>query len=293
MKTYAIRRCNPFLGVLQVLEYGSDRAVSSNGLSWEIELRAERSVGWGSLNSDNCQTAWYRYGCWTAQDGLVERPLAPQFDRRIFRRRCETLIGVISEQLQQLPFRLMDKFEYWLFDGDDRRPLALLASVLPGHTLPSPEPRKWAASLGPRGVPGQRRFPDADTLEAWVRQYAGANGFRHWVQRQTDGSGLVAETQNRLPAQAFPAFLLAEDWPDTRLTCMAREYMAWTAPALLTLQHLSRPERSRLEKSLNVQAESVEHHWRLYPEILDNDRVRTARVQCHLQRAHKSGGEMR
>ncbi len=50
IQAYAIRRVNPFIGVLQVIETEGGRAISSNGVVWEIELRTERSGMWGSLN---------------------------------------------------------------------------------------------------------------------------------------------------------------------------------------------------------------------------------------------------
>ena len=62
---YAIRRVNPFLGVLQVIETAGGRAVSSNGVVWNIEIRAERATGWGSLNQNKTQVAYYRYGLWS------------------------------------------------------------------------------------------------------------------------------------------------------------------------------------------------------------------------------------
>ena len=41
--SYAIRRVNPFLGVLQVIETEGGRASSANGVVWDIEVIAERS----------------------------------------------------------------------------------------------------------------------------------------------------------------------------------------------------------------------------------------------------------
>ncbi len=48
-----------------------------------------------------------------------------------------------------------------------------------------------------------------------------------------------------------------------------REYIKWIAPSLLTLQHLDKAIRGRLENNLHVQAISIEHHRHLYPAILD------------------------
>ena len=61
VRGYAIRRVNPLLGVLQVIETAGGRAVSSNGVVWDIEIRAE----WGSLNQNKTQVAYYRYGLWS------------------------------------------------------------------------------------------------------------------------------------------------------------------------------------------------------------------------------------
>ena len=50
VRSYAIRRVNPFLGVLQVIETEAGRAASGNGVVWDIEVRTEQSRGWGRLN---------------------------------------------------------------------------------------------------------------------------------------------------------------------------------------------------------------------------------------------------
>jgi hypothetical protein len=285
VRRYAIRRVNPFLGVLQVIETADSRAASANGVAWDIQIRAERQPLWGSLNQNDREMAWYRYGLWSEQDGLVSRPLAPHLDPQFFRQECNRLIERIRECLERLPFRLEDNRELWLFDRADRQPLALLAAARPGGAPPSPEPKSWSSSLGTSGVPSQRRYPETSALEAMIRQQAGFNINKHWVTRQEDGSGLIETSNTRLPAAVFPAFLLVEDWPEAEQVQLASGYIEWIAPSLLTLQNLGRHERARLEKCLTIQAGSVEHHWHLYPEIIDTNCIRAARVQCGLQKA--------
>ena len=82
----------------------------------------------------------------------------------------------------------------------------------------------------------------------------------------------------------LPSFLICEDWPDEKEISLVNNYIAWVAPSLLSLQHLSETERDRLESYLNVQAISVEHHWHLYPETVDEKKLAAARVQCRLQK---------
>ena len=48
---YALRRLNPFLGVVQVVETPSGRASSSNGLVWDVQILTEGPADWGSLGS--------------------------------------------------------------------------------------------------------------------------------------------------------------------------------------------------------------------------------------------------
>ena len=54
-------------------------------------------------------------------------------------------------------------------------------------------------------------------------------------------------------------------------------------------QQLDSRQRERMENSLNIQAASVEHHWQLYPEIIDEDRPTAARGQCRLEKVNHGG----
>ena len=286
IQAYAIRRVNPFLGVLQVIETEAGRAISSNGVVWEIELRTERSGMWGSLNKHAKEAVYYRFGLWSAEDGLVNRPLAPHLDRDPLTIQCDTLIGCIEERLQYLPFKLIDNRELWLFDKEERQPLALLASLKPGDKPPSPEPKYWKSCLGANGVASQYRFPDARHLEQLVERTASLNIRKYWVNREDDGSGMLERNGERIKVNEFPGFLICENWPNEEDMSLVNNYIAWVAPSLLSLQHLNKNERDRLERHLNVQAVSVEHHWHLYPATVDETRLTAARVQCRLQKTH-------
>ncbi len=289
VRSYAIRRVNPFLGVLQIIETDGGRAISANGVVWDIEVLAKRSSsGWGSLNRNIQGKAYYRYGLWSLQDGLVARPLAPHLESDPLTHKCQQLITCIRQRLDQLPFCLQDNRELWLFDQESKHPLALLASATGDSQLPSPEPKYWAACIGADGVPSQRRFPATRELEAQVKQRAGFNIDKRWVTRQDDGSAIIDKNGEYLDAADFPAFLVAEIWSDKEHARRASDYIDWTSPALLTLQHLNYSERLRLEERLTIQAISVEHHWHLYPDIIDEKRVNAARVQCRLQKSGNS-----
>lgn len=289
--SFALRRVNPFLGVLQVIKTNDGRAVSTNGIVWDIEVRAERNDGWGSLNRNNRQLAYYRYGLWSLEDGLVSRPLAPQLDNTPLSEQCNRIIQCITDRLELLPFNLIDSRELWLFDQNDEQPLVLLASMTKDSQPPSPEPKYWTSSIGANGAPSQYRFPQAQELETMVKQVAGFNIKTQWIDRRDDGSGISGNKTKLISGDMFPSFLITEKWPQTNQEKLVADYIEWISPSLLTLQHLDREERKRIEKNLNIQAISIEHHWHLYPEIIDEQCLTAARVQCRMQKAGNNRSE--
>jgi hypothetical protein len=284
IKAYAIRRVNPFLGVLQVIETAGGRATSSNGVVWDIELRTERSGMWGSLNRGVKEAVYYRCGLWSAEEGLVNRPLAPHLDRDSLTIQCGILIKCIEQRLQYIPFKLIDNRELWLFDKSEQQPLALLASQKHDDKALSPEPKYWKSCLGANGVASQYRYPGAAELERLVERTASTNICKYWVNREDDGSGSLQRNGESIKIHNLPRFLLSESWSSDEVLSLVSDYMAWIAPSLLSLQHLAEAERDFLESHLNVQAVSIEHHWQLYPEIKDEKKITAARVQCRLQK---------
>lgn len=285
VRCYARRRLNPFMGVLQIIETGGGRAISANGIVWDIEVMAKLPRSQLSQMSNTPQQAYYRYGLWSEADGLVNRPLAPHLETDPLTQQSEVLIQLIRQHTANLPFTLIDDIELWLFDADAQYPLVLLASLLPHQPRPSPEPRRWTGCMGAEGVPSQRRFTDITQLEEQVKQRAGFNQQRIWIQRHGDGTGYsMTDNAMQYAADIFPPCLIQEEaWSDSLQQQRVKKYIQWIAPSLLTLQRLSREQRHSLETQLHVQAVSVEHHWHLYPEVIEASLLQAARVQCQIQ----------
>ena len=82
-KCYAVRRVNPFVGALHVLETPLGRAQTVNGVVWELELLTTvASREWGSLNKNSTRTIYSRYGLWSeAAPGL---PVALRDNRELW-----------------------------------------------------------------------------------------------------------------------------------------------------------------------------------------------------------------
>jgi hypothetical protein len=285
VRNYAIRRVNPFRGVMQVIESEEGRALSCNGVVWEILVRATKG-NTSDMPADHATSkTYYRFGLWSMGDGLMKRSNSPAAGQDYFElmSKCETLVDRVQARHDQLPFQLEDSLELWLFDSDSQRPFALLSSSLPDSALPSAEAEYWSACIGANGSPAQRRFPQAHELEEQVSTRAGLDINRHWVQRLPGGEGIVVHTGRAIPADHFPLLLLDENWQRDEEQQRAREYIKWISPSLLTLQHLDKDARVRLENNLNVQAISIEHHWHLYPEIINSTWLKAARVQCRIE----------
>lgn len=279
IRHYGIRRLNPFLGVLQIIETDDGRASTTNGLVWHIELQIAKSPDWGSLNASNADKEWLLFGLWSDKEGLIKAPMSNNSGGL----RVEYLIKAIQDLQHQLPFPLKDNRELWLLDELEQKPLALLMSMVPGASSNSQKPRYWRGCLEKQGIGGQHRFAEIDRLEMEVRKRAGFNISRLWVT--WDSQRTYAETDHgeHLSRNIFPPFGISEDWRDERKRALMQRYLNWVSPALLTLPSLNDIERARLESKLEMRACRIEYYWRLYPRILDNKKIVSARVQARLQ----------
>lgn len=281
---YAIRRINHFLGVLQVIETEFGRATSANGLSWEIEVSERIELDQAGSDIPEQQNNYYHHGLWSEEQGLIQRPLSLTDKGEDFFAQGEYVISQVRKFSAYLPFGLKDCIEYWLLDKNDQQPLALLASTTNENLLPEPLPKYWSCCLGLKGVHGQCRFPGTDELEFLVKERAGFNRRTAWFQRRPNGDGIDLNSGDVFPGGYFPPYLIQTKWIEAMHGGLVNDYIKWVAPSLLTLD-LQAQERRFLEESLHVQAVSVEHLWRLYPDVLNETLINPARVQSRMQSA--------
>lgn len=283
IRCYALRRLNPFLGVQQIVETSYGLASTTNGLVWHIHVLVEMPAGWGSLGSDDEDKAWGLYGLWSEKDGLVDSPVAAQRQDEQASKDAAQIIEILREYHERLPFALADRRELWLLDEVQKKPLALLFSMLPEARRPRPEPRYWTGCLGRNGSAGQRRFSEIERLEAQVRKRAGFNIERLWVTWDSERVSAVSDGGKPMQVDEFPLFGIREDWSNREEQELVERYIDWIAPSMLTLPYLDDYRRNRLESRLQKQACSIEYHWRLYPRILDEKKLTAARVQAKLE----------
>jgi hypothetical protein len=275
---YAVRRLNPFLGVMEVVEIGAARALSTDGRYWQIQVEAEQPEHtWRSEAPGHGTIRFFRAGDWSAERGLSRVPANPLLDLGAMRDGSERMAAVLEHVQAQLPFPLTDRFEYWLFDAGGR-PLALLAATVEQGYCRDIHADRWQA-----GLQGNPLF-DRDSLERQVHDAAGPVPRRRWYERCGDGSGRPLDGgAGSLPAEAFPALPLRSHWPDAEEQARAQDYLHRLAPRLLALDGLDVVLRRELEQAACRQALQVADHYGLYPEVLQPELLAAARVEARLR----------
>lgn len=270
VECFARRIMAPFQGVLQVIRVGAGEAESVDGVNWILYAAHPDILAHSGLSE-------VRFGTWSAEDGLRRALVRGTAAGDLIERIGQPLIGALQAFAEQAPFPLQDHREYWLLDGETRAPIVLIDTRLPEEPVPPAEPHNW--------LPGQAArdgFAGLAQLEAMIAQRAGRRPEAAWFERQADGSGVDRE-QRCFPESHFPRFMLTRRWPDAPQRRLAREFIDWWAPALLQLQHLNDSERAELEAVAARRATVLARLFRLYPKLVDERRIRVARVQARMQ----------
>jgi hypothetical protein len=295
IECYAQRLLNPFRGVVHTIRYRSAEAVTTDGVEWDIYVANDALLDGLGRAAKRTQISDIRYGHWSAEKGLKRGPLFPSDDFK----RLEEMGAVVYEHLlamhRNVPFALLDQFELWLLDRAER-PLALLHSVRNDSETDTRPPLDWRAGLAAQdnfrssAIEGLAESPAA-YLTRCVNSLSA--GVAQWFSRADDGAGLGLHTLNGgkhlrgrvLESEAFPPLFIATAKMDAPHQRLVRDYLAWQAPWLLLLPHLDLATRRTLETYACRQPELVEKHCRLYPTVIDQAAVQSARVEAALERS--------
>jgi hypothetical protein len=279
---YSLRRLSPYQGTVQVVEVPGFRAMSADGITWQIQVLRHHSRISG-------------YGTWRI-DGSGDV---------IETGRTRTLLAALRA-LPRLPFAPADRLELWLLDNQERLPLALLASTLRRSAPPRALRVQWQAALAgddsfvapSLGVaPGGTEpfMPHREVINRFVRSAAGAQPLAQWFVRDLGGHGTGLAgghateglVERELESDAFPELLVREEWSRDAERNLVRDYHDWQAPALLTHRELRRTTRDRLERAACHQAEKLYRVRHLLPEIVNTDMVKVAMVEAVLRQSSR------
>lgn len=291
---YAQRLLNPFRGVMNVIRYQSAEAVTTDGINWEIYVSND-TLREGLDSSKRIQTSDVRYGSWSEQAGLRRGPIFPSEDFKRLEGMGATIYEALPELHKQLPFAFTDHYELWLLNMDEQ-PLALIHSVTEQSEIETDIPVQWRA-----GNHCQKYFkPEldifiaedmtaAEMLMLHVNSTAGFPLKAKWFHRNSYGNGRCVacinaeDNETELPATAFSKFFINAHEDNTACKQLLDAFIVWQAPWLLLLPTLSRQEREYFEQQARQQALMVAAQFRLYPEIINEDTIKAARVEAMMR----------
>lgn len=281
---FSIRRLNPFKGLLQVYQLDSARALSADGLAWEIQVLSDSPQGlWANTPFSGQQ--YYTFGRWSSDLGLEQVPVNPLFNIRQMINSAEALMEQLSDACGDLPFPPGDPYELWLLDAEKHQPIALLASCREEAQCNEIHRERWIAAEPDE----QNPLTHAPALENTIMQRAGQQRLTQWFLRNKDAGASSCDNPARSrPAADFPELLVTEAWEDDDERELVQDYINWKAPQLLMLPNISDKTRERLEKIAIKQAEAVDRLWRLYPQIHNQDLLKSARVEAKIRSANRN-----
>ncbi len=252
----------PFSGQVQIAQSNTYRALTLDGQIWEVQYVKRIHV---------------RVGTFTASELNSRTFSAEQLDKDVAEPELLDLLDYLADIT--LPFPANDHFEYWLLDKEEQKPLALIyacseeeqmakfPSRAEWNTLPDAvmSVEKTAAEIEAQQPPVNYR------LERQVAERSGMYPKAQWFDRRQPND------------EAFPSFLVREDWQTSAETELCKRYIERQAPRLLMLQCLTNPERGRLEQCCEPYATEVARFCGLYPEILNKEDIRALQVEARLK----------
>ncbi len=270
VRSFSVRLMPPYSGQVQIAENDNYRALTVDGLVWEIQFVNRTHVRVATMTPSDIKS--YVADPETLEDGSVDQDLLE-------------LITYLTDV--ELPFAGADRFEYWLLDSKDRSPLALVFScvkatqmekfparpdwtALPAAVMPVAKTEAEEASQSP---------PVNYQLERMVAERAGLNGKGMWFDRDDNDPDF------------FPPLMVREDWETEAEQDLCRRYIERQAPRLLMLHGLERDDRQRLEACCRPQAVEVARFVGVYPEIVDKELIQTLCVEARFRAAHDQEGK--
>jgi len=235
IRAYSQRLLPPFSGMVQIAESKRARAQSFDGLKWDIQYFS----GNEKLEDQNFRAHGYGldkgyYDVASVNNGTLKTFMFPSHvDADQVAESIQELADFISGAPR--PFPAGDIFEYWLLDGADGSPLALLYSCCDESLIDNyPSQTEWTA------LPHSKMGVES-TADELARNEPPVNYRFQCLIANRAGSKPRAAWFKRDPAESdgFPGLLVREDWQAPADHDVCQRYLMRKAPRLLMLQEKS------------------------------------------------------
>jgi hypothetical protein len=276
---YSKKLLMPFVGVIQVAELGRARALSGDGENWAIQYTLSEDTHRRTSKHVDDPSSHYSLVATIEQGRLEPHAVHPFLDPEDVRTAIHRLYDAVADS--RVPFAAADRYEYWLLDRTDGRPLALLQSTVDEEDTALPPPHPVWLAMPAAQLDVQAPEPAQDTyvppvnyrLQKLIEERAGTKPRAAWFERPDPAT------------DDFPPCLIREDWQNEAKQQLCDRYIRRLAPRLLMMHGLSEPVRQRLERAARPYVFDVERFYPLYPEVVDNGLLTAARVEARVRRA--------
>lgn len=280
IRAYSQRLLPPYSGVVQIAETVRARAQSFDGVDWDIHfLPVNDQVNGHQFREQGYALDRGFFRVAHIHDGELKTYIFPA---HLDAEQVTASIDELSEFLStaKVPFPIADTYEYWLLDGKDESPLALIFSCCTESRMASyPPDTKWTALPHSKmrventeDEQARSEPPVNDRIQRLVAGRAGATPRTAWFKRDQENS------------DDFPCFLVREDWQHEEDHDLCQRYLLRKAPRLLMLQGLAPTDRERMEIAARQYALEVDDYFALYPEVNDEHLMAAIRVEARLRR---------
>ena len=278
VKTYSQRLSPPFSGQVQIAESARARALTLDGIDWEMQFIHSSIVRRGP--GGNRIERRFRYIDNLQYSEIVRIAAVGTQNGRAIDDRILELARHISAA--ELPFPANDEYEYWLLDAKDGSPLAFIFSCANPDEVPNlPVRPEWTAlpaammPIAQTEDEAARAEPPVNyRFERLIAERAGWNPKSHWFRRSPGES------------DGFPPLLVREDWQEEQDHELCQRYLQRQATRLLMLHGLAHEDRLRLEQAAQPNVIELARFCTLYPEIVNRELITAMRVEARLRGAN-------
>ena len=300
---YSQRILNPFRGVMNIISIGGADAVTIDGSNWTLYIHDNFDCP-----TDDPEEFFeidmpdIRFGDWNKASGLKRSPLIAAYHYNEIQGIGQALLDAVENFADRCPFGFEDKYELWLLDDETNEPLALLDSVCKKTEIRTPETLTWEAGLRCKqeflkefSLSDEQLTTTADLLNQIINQRAGKHPSAQWFYRDRfdygKGMGGINLDNNladrELSARIFPKLLVQQQWLNKSDETLIDAFINWLSPYLLVLDFLRDTQREMLERSAKRYALVVDKMYPLYPKVIDQQAINSARVEAMMRRSNQ------
>jgi hypothetical protein len=276
---YSKKLLLPFVGVIQVAELGRVRALSLDGKNWAIHYALPEHAKHQTNKQTTKPKSQFTLVATFEEGQLKAKANHAYLDVDDAHSVIEDLLEAVTTA--RIPFAASDRYECWLLDETDGKPLALLRSAVDAEDMAFPLPHpEWlampAAQLKiqvPEPEPSENVYvpPINYRLQKLVEERAGNKPKVAWFER------------NDTATDNYPPCLIREDWENEEMQQLCDLYIQRLSTRLLMLHGLPRSVRRRLELAARDFVFEVDRFYHLYPEVIDESVLNIARVEARLR----------